>query len=333
MKVFVDPACNINYGSFYVKGLWDHFGKSNVRFTSKYFKDLQYSAQTHCMAFVIDGIRYVIDWADSNEVFYENFLEWADVYGKVNYKINCLPKIHYDKIKRIAPNFGIGYFGRNKSQALMNCLKNYRKCFNRLEDGLLCYLSPYLWLYKRSKIDLRPSVSTVGSRLIFMVSRYWQGETETNNARIAFIRACKRLKADGLIDFIGGMVPENAMNDCPEDVLIQEEIPMDKYVRFLEKSLLVFNTPAVHQCHGWKLPEYLAHGKIILSTPFVNELPTDMIHAENIYFSEADEESLYTSIKKIVSNIDLQKNLENGSREYWENYASPKACIKKFING
>lgn len=333
MKVFVDPACNINYGSFYVKGLWDLFGRDNVIFTSKYFHSLRYTTQTHCLAFVISDTRYVIDWADSNEVFYDDFLQWSDVYGKVNYNAACLPGFNREKIKVISPNFGIGCFGGNRYQAVIICLSNYWKCFSRLKDGFLSYLSPYLWLYKRSHIDLNPSVSTVGSRTIFMVARYWQGETAANNARIAFIRACNQLNKEGIIDFIGGMVPESVETDCPEDVMMHEEIPMGRYIELMEKSLLVFNTPAVHQCHGWKLPEYLAHGKMILSTPFVNELPVPMVHGENIFFVEANEQSFYNEIKSIVNDIELQKTLEQGSRRYWDENVAPDASLRHFIYG
>ncbi len=331
MKVFVDPACNINYGSFYIKGLWDVFGRDNVIFESKYFKDLCYTSQTHCMAFVVNEIRYVIDWADSNVVFYDDFLQWADVYGKVNYKPDYVESRWRDKVRPVSPNFGIGCFGRDKWEATMLCVKNYLKCFSRVKQGFKSYLSPYLWLYKRSGILLNPSGSNVGSKMIFMVSRYWGGETMANDARIAFIRACRRLQNEGVIDFIGGMVPDREDNDCPSDVLMRDEIPMYEYVRLLERSLLVFNTPAVHMCHGWKLPEYMAHGKIILSTPFVNELPARMIHGENVFFSDADELSLYEAIKTIVSNEQLQAALENGSRRYWDENASPEACIKQFV--
>lgn len=333
MKVFVDPACNINYGSFYIKGLWDVFGRNNVMFNSKYFKNLYYTSQTHCMAFVVNETRYVIDWADSNAVFYDNFLQWADIYGKVNYNKDCIEYGWRDKVKPVSPNFGIGCFGKDKWEATMLCLKNYLKCFSRIQHGLQSYLSPYLWLYKRSRIILNRSDSTVGSKTIFMVSRYWNGENLANNARISFIRACHRLQSEGVINFIGGMVPDMENSDCPSDVIIRNEIPMQEYVRLLERSLLVFNTPAVHVCHGWKLPEYMAHGKIILSTPFVNELPVGMIHGKNIFFSNADELSLYEAIKTIVNNRQLQATLEEGSRRYWDEYASPKACINHFIYG
>lgn len=335
MKVFVDPACNINYCSFYIKGLWEVFGRHNVVLTSKDFKSLHYSANTHCLAFVFDTTRYVIDFADSNEILYKDFLVWADVYGKVNYCTDYFPEKWRYKIKPVGANFGIGCFGSNKWSALLHCLINYVKCFRRINSGFGSYLSPYLWLYKRAGIKWDFEESVVGKKSIFMVSRYWKDQPWVNNARIAFIRACQKLQSDGIITFCGGMVLDTDSNngDCPQDVLLEHEIPYDQYVAGLKNSLLVFNTPAVHHCHGWKLPEYLATGKIILSTSFVNDLPIPLEHGKNIYFTQADEDSIYQAVKDIVTDENLQKILEIGSRRYWQTHAQPSACINQFING
>lgn len=335
MRVFVDPACNINYSSFYIKGLWEVFGRSNVVFASKGFGALRYSANTHCIAFIIDGKRYVIDFADSNNVFYDCFLDWADLYGKVNYRTDCIPERWRYKIRAVGANFGIGCFGANKWSALVRCLINYAKCLGRIDSGFGSYLSPYLWLYKRAGIKWDFQESAVGQKSIFMVSRYWKDQPWVNDARIAFIRACRRLQSEGIITFCGGMVLDNesSSGDCPSDVLLEHEIPYDQYVAGLRNSLLVFNTPAVHHCHGWKLPEYLATGKILLSTPFVNNLPIPLEHGKNIYFTQADEDSIYQSVKNIVVNENLQQILESGSREYWLSHAQPSACINHFIYG
>lgn len=332
MKVYVDPACNINYCSFYIKGLWDIFDRNNVIMSSRYFKDLRYTTETHYLAFTINGRKYVIDCADSNQLFFDCFLEWADVYGKVNYKEECLPERWKGKITHVGPNFGWGCFGRNKWEASIKCIANYLKCHNRLDYPFSSYLSPYLWLYKRNGIDWSPKKSTVGSRKIFFVSRYWEGQEWVNTARINFIRACKRLEANRIIDFEGGLVPDHQENNCPPDVMMTHEIPINEYIDKLDQSLLVFNTPAYHKCHGWKLPEYLSQGRIILSTPFENELPIPLEHRNNIFFTDQSQDSIYASILEIVNNTSLQKILENGSRQYWDNNASPKSCLTNFLN-
>lgn len=332
-KVYVDPACNVNYCSFYIQGLYDFFGKKNVIFTTKYFRDLRYAHDSHCLAFVINNKRYVVDSSDSNQLYHECFLQWADVYGKVNYYKDYIPIEWQFKIIKIAPNFGIANFGNNKWVAMLYATINYFRTRNRQPYGFKVFKVSYLWLYKRANEKWQPEQSVVGSNKITIIGRYWANQPWVNEARIAFIRACKRLESEGLIEFIGGLVPDRVEHDCPRDVLLEQEIPFDQYTKYLSESLIAFNTPAYHKCHGWKLSEFMAKGKIILSTPFVNELPTPMQHEENIYFSQADEQSLYESIKHILENKTLQRTLEVGSRKYWEQYGSPKMSIKYFLEG
>lgn len=332
MRVYVDPACNVNYCSFYIKGLWELYGRRNVVMTSKGFEGLHYTFDSHCIAFIVDGKKFVIDCADSNSLFFDCFLQWADVYGKVNYFPDNLPDKYREKIKPIGANFGMAIFGKNKWEATFKCIVNYLKSSRQLNVSFGTFLSPYLWLYKRHGIKWEPSKSRVGSKKIFMVSRYWKGQPWVNDARVNFIRACKRLQQEELIEFFGGMVPDAPDTDCPEDVLLEHEIPMDEYMRHLDESLLVFNTPAYHHCHGWKLPEYLSQGKIILSTPFVNELQTPMTHGDNIFFCDSDQQSIYDALKTLIRDTHLQKRLEQGSIDYWTNHASPEACVRNFIN-
>ena len=38
--IFIDPNSNILFSAFYIKGLYDVFGKGNVKFSSIHFNDL-----------------------------------------------------------------------------------------------------------------------------------------------------------------------------------------------------------------------------------------------------------------------------------------------------
>lgn len=331
-KVIVDPACNVNYASFYIEGLRQVFGRKNIVWRRKPFEMLHYNLDCHCLAFVINGRRYVADFADSNKLFFPDFLNWADVYGKVNYCQEYIPTGFAEKIVAIGPNFGIANFGANRWSATFRCLINWPLVYGRLNYSFKSYWSPYLWLYKRHGIKFEPNAESVGTTSVFMVARWWSGQSWVNTARVNFIRACRSLAAEGVITFVGGLIPDQEDGtDCPNDVKLECEIPMNEYIEGMKHSMLVFNTPSVHHCHGWRLPEYLSQGKVILSTPFVNELPVSLVHGKNIYFSEADEQSLYDAIKNLALDSALRKQLSFGSREFWNEHACPEACVRRFI--
>jgi hypothetical protein len=103
------------------------------------------------------------------------------------------------------------------------------------------------------------------------------------------------------------------------------------YLVKTKRSAVSFNTPAVWDCHGWKLGEYLALGKAIISTPLSNKMPIPMVHGVNIHFANSDED-ISNAVVKIFQDDSYRRELELGSRDYFERYISPRAVIERLIS-
>lgn len=131
-KVYIDPACNILYASFYIKGLRALYGYKNIIFNSKPFKGLRYDNENFLLAFVINNKKYIIDPADFNTLQYLDFVEWADLYGKVNYNINNIPQKYIDKVIPIGANYGVACYGNNREINILWAIKHYLQCKDRL---------------------------------------------------------------------------------------------------------------------------------------------------------------------------------------------------------
>ena len=328
-KVYIDPACNFLYSSFYIRGLYDCFGKRSVCFSNKPFVGLKYDLHTHIFAFVCAGKKYAIDFADSNQIFYEDFLKWADVYAKVNYNSEYLPIAWTHKIVRCGCNYGMAIYSSKWIAALV-ALRNWLLCHQRITFTYTQYLSCYLMSVKRQEISL--SENTERNNYIFFVSTLWKGQDKCNQARINFIRACHNVQAEGLITFEGGLVPDAEQNvDGLEDVLLKDRIPYEEYTTKLAQSCCVFNTPAYFNCHGWKLAEYIAMGKIIISTDFTNELPEAMVDKNNILFCATSVADMETTIKHLISDEQLRINIKCGIQAYNAEYGCPKQVIENVI--
>jgi glycosyltransferase involved in cell wall biosynthesis len=93
---------------------------------------------------------------------------------------------------------------------------------------------------------------------------------------------------------------------------------------------MVFNTPSVHNCHGWKLGEYLAMGKAIISTPISNELPEELKHGENIHIIQTTRE-LENAVSLLLTDKDYREKLSRGASTYYSKYASPELIIQNLI--
>lgn len=81
-QVFIDPKVNIHYGSFYLQGLMDKFGKENVEFDRSNFGKLNDNQM--CMNFVVSSNnverRYTIDFNDFSTVKAQEY-EWLMCMG------------------------------------------------------------------------------------------------------------------------------------------------------------------------------------------------------------------------------------------------------------
>ena len=96
-------------------------------------------------------------------------------------------------------------------------------------------------------------------------------------------------------------------------------------------SMFVFHTPAVHQCHGWKLGEYFAMGKAIVSTPISNRLPFPFEDGNHLLVVH-DHDELVAAIIRLSKDEDLRQRLEASSRNIYKQYSSPVAVMHHVIS-
>ena len=127
----------------------------------------------------------------------------------------------------------------------------------------------------------------------------------------------------GLVSQGKKRISEDLFSDC-----LAKAVPMKEWMAKTKRSMLVFNTPAFWDCHGWKLGEYLALGKCIVSTALSNDLPAPLEHGVHIHFVENGQEAVKEAVKYLIDHPDYRTRLEKGARAYWEQYGSYTATLK-----
>lgn len=330
IKIFVDPISHPWYSSFYIKGLYDIFGKSNVKFDNFYFSSLP-RVYLPCFNFVVvDGSslrKFSIDFNDPR-LIQEDFYRWSDVYGKINLYEKLTTKEEYPKVVSMAPGFGISLW--NIIETGYYALSNSYKVppFGRRIKDFIRY---YGREYSRVSYDEYVPNGEVDENYVFSLNTIWEQKTDcphddlVTKRRSIFIKTIKSMPD---IEFEGGLVPMNKryhsnIDKFKDSLYLGGRISAKSWINKTKKSLLVFNTPSGYECHGWKLAEYLALGKAIISTSISNELPSPLIHGQNIHFVDGSEESIREAIDLIVSNREYRKKLEKGAYAYWETYGTP----------
>lgn len=319
--VYVYALCDVFYDSFYLKGIKEVYKsyKFNVNKFPKFKQD------TFAAILIEKGFekKIIIDSNDGTKYNLEA-LEWCDVYGKVNYNSKDIPSEFKHKIIPIGPSFGIKIWNLFETLflAAFNTIRFYKSINNKRT-----FVANYWRQYNRLRLKCYESKKSKHN-YVFFTSSIWKNESKTNELRAAFIKACA---SNDKIQFEGGFAPRNDGNNLGFDaIVIPERYQFKNYLEKLKQSSFVFNTPAVLLCHGWKLAEYLALGKAIISTEHSNKLPVELEDYKHVLY--ANKDNLDEKINLILDNKLMKQELEINSKDYFNKILSPSVVVKKIFS-
>jgi hypothetical protein len=321
--------------SFWLHCFRSVFGPDNVRFTISGFPSSHGFWKSGALKVdVQDGHerrRIFIDHWDLPE-FDQEGMAWCDVYAKTNIDPASVPSQGAAKIVPAGPSFPVRICGKALAQwTAVNTLRQlsgvarFREVYTR--PRLTAHFTNWYSLAARRlpAEAYRPGRSS--SDYVFFNSTLWKNEDAANDARATFIRACRSI--DG-IRFEGGLTQRRGF-DAYRDVATDESWHHAEFVAKTQASVLAFNTPAVARCNSWRLGEYLALGKAIVSLPIERMLPAPLIHGCEIYYVEPAPESIREAVLRIYKDQDLRKKLEQGARDYYLRHLSPAVVIRRLF--
>lgn len=347
-KVYIDAATNIPYGSFYIKGLVDMFGKRNVKFKSSLFSDLPLLGR-NIRFIVFDAgktLKVFIHTNDSYKVDLDQY-NWCDIYGSVNANFEAYPREMFPKQVSLVPSFGIRCF--NILETLSLSVTNFFRAIEDIKSSsvynkfsgeyqintymnvrrhYLNYLKNYIY---RLPLESYNNKIEIERNYIFFLSTLWYSDDYNKNdqgvnlRRANFIEVCKELD---ICVFEGGLASDQSSSEVFRNVKTNIRLSLSEWISKTKKSVLVFNTPAFWDCHGWKLGEYLALGKAIISTPLSNDLPAPLIHGQHIHIiPDSSKESIREAVVLLINNPDYRENLEKNALNYWNEFGNPEKSL------
>lgn len=319
MEVIADASCNILYASFYLKGIQEHT-KYVLKFRNQPFKGLRHENQY--LALIFKGTeekKVIIDFGNFDKI-YNDALDWADVYGKVNLNPKDKDK---PKVVGIGPLTAINVFGPLPAAWL--AITNLCKSYSRIPNKKL-FLSYYKSQLNRPKLSDYTANPSPGN-YVFFIASLWKKEKNLNDIRANFIRACQKVEK---INFEGGFAPRKN-NDIPgyEHLTLKSRVTNAEFLEKTYDSLFVFNAPSVGGCNGWRLAEYLIMGKAILSTPLVRLMPGNFVTNQQFLLTDGTEEDMQRQINYLVSNPQLLSDLQKNAKKYYLEELSPGKVIER----
>jgi glycosyltransferase involved in cell wall biosynthesis len=104
---------------------------------------------------------------------------------------------------------------------------------------------------------------------------------------------------------------------------------MQEYLVNIGRSAVAFNNPAVHGCLGWKLGEFLALGKAIISLPLERALPAPLEHGVHLHVVDGSPESLDDALARIRTDHVYRRGLESNARRWYDEHLAPPRVAQR----
>lgn len=333
-RIVVHPASDLTYASFVLEGLAHLLGPDAIHYSTSGFPPRYGGGRTLAFYLAADpAARAFLVFADQTSINVPG-QEWASVYGMVN----LAPEAE-GRALALGPTFGI----RLSSDALTRRhLSNTWRWASRGRDT-----APRRRVRLRVATDRtralvkhqrrRAPISTYVPRpsdddYVFYTAWPWAKHGDVNPPRIRFIEACRR--APGLT-FEGGFAPRR-QRDVAEVIpyTAPARYSLAEYIDRVGRSAVAFNNPAVHGCLGWKLGEFLAMGKAIVSLPITNRvLPAPLEHGEHIHVVDGSAESLDEAIALLRTDRGYRQKLEANARGWYDDHLAPQQVASRILTG
>ena len=337
-KVETDFRSIIGYQSYYLYGFLSE--NCDISFSKLDIDIDNHDDYRRGSAWIIDlndGRRkkLYIDSNDSNDI-HERFYDWSDVYAKINLRQEDLTR---GKVLPIGPSFGVSIW--NPATTMCKAIYNRIRWCDGYKEKWKSYLRDYAYLFvRRAKYPSYNIECAEDREYMFVLNTLWYDEgtyDSTNRLRGVYAKTCKELfpTFEGGFFYIPNVeyeVPKyREYLDDYKDMLIKKRISMREYMRRIERASFVFNTPSVCGCHGWKMAEYLAMGKAMISTHINNVMPGEFVPGKHYIEANTDEE-IYNAVKLLKDNPQIISELKNNSTKYFNEYLAPTAVIGRIVN-
>jgi hypothetical protein len=267
-----------------------------------------------------------IDVYDRGDVFGRDLLDSCDIYLKRSYHSADIAQLPTDLQNKILP-FGMNYACHGKFFAAAA-----RWLAGRILRAEKHTVLQFLLIPDYRRFEMEPSVPLQPE--IFFQTRVWtQADCETepieplNESRVALARA---LRKNFPKHFRGGVIPTPLARERYPDALTTEPTRPSQYLAISRRSLIGISTRGLHHSVPFKLPEYLAGSKCVVSEPLRNELPEPLADGREVRFFHGVDECL-AICDELLRRPERAHELRQGAWKYYRDHVAPAAHARKCL--
>ncbi|WP_297420725.1 hypothetical protein [Clostridium sp.] len=290
-------------------------------------KENKYDTEKQILEVIIDDNKKVIfDTMDENEFYAKSVMNInnIDYYFKRSFKSKEASRHTFKSYP-----LGLNYNVYSKSGNILEIEEVLKNKFKKI-------LKNYKYNFYTEDFESF-SISEENPKICFL-TRVWDTNSneiededvkrereEINNFRIECIKSCKENFKE---NFIGGIEDsEFARKNFSEFIVENTGITKrDKFLDAIKKTEICVATTGLHKSIGWKVGEYVAASRVIVSEPLFYELPGEFKNGQNyIEFRNANE--LIEVIKNLISNKEKRQEIMKNNLYYYNNYVKPEMTV------
>ena len=319
-RLVVSADSSPQYYGYYLSGFEEVLGPINLAFSASDLPAL--SGPRDGMAVLCPSGRKVFIAADDHPTVNHEALEWCDVYGQINLDPANLNLPGGEKLIPIGPGFGTRWHGQ--LHATQYVFDAWRADGRNFAGPMARWRA--VMRHQRQRLPLsayRPTISD--DHVLFFLASYWQQHPQANAQRSELWSAMQRCRG---VLLEGGFV--GAPEAMPTELRSPRSYQLSDYLRHTATSVVALNTPAVHQCLGWKMGEFLALGKAVVSLPLTHPMPGAF--ESGTHFVEVDTaEAAVEAVERLARDSSTRHAMELRARRYFDEWVSPPAVAKRVL--
>lgn len=285
--------------------------------------------------------RICFDMGDGKRILAQKQLQECDWYFKRSFYESIYSSMPQELRSKILP-YGLNYVCTNKNGLAYKIQLALRSAINTNEPGKAAYkeslklvVSTLRFIDKKcylahSDFEVEPNVPA-HPKIVFQ-TRVWDpqpfGADAPNVHKLNDFRAkiSLALRTNFGADFIGGLQRTSYAIKHYSDCLSPHSDDQIDYLKTVKDCLIGVSTIGLHNSTPWKLAEYLAASRCIISERLNYELPVRLQEDIN-YLTFSTPEECVTACEKVLNNPGLIQKMRLANWIYYQEQVKPDALI------
>ena len=192
--------------------------------------------------------------------------------------------------------------------------------------------NPEWAIFNHRRFEFRPRVTTP-PRIIF-AARLWAPDLddpalnrereEINATRVAIIRRLRRLYGE---QFTGGLYDNPiARILAPELILPDSQTDRVNYLKTMHRCDICVASTGLHGSIGWKMGEYVAAGRAIVTERMLYEVPGDYTEGRHYLSFDTPDECL-AHIDRLADDPSLRLEMMTANHDYYNRWLRPDRLV------